>query len=400
MKILSIINISNEQDLTCDSGFIFQRIIASEFQKAGDTYILAGASCPSFQAIEETNFQKRYLTLGTNKYSSRFTFNFSEFESLISQEQPDIIFNTQVELTAAIKSVLEWNKKQIPLVSYCHYPALWNNIETKVPELDQSLNQGNLCIPILFDILSALTTSDAFVIQSHFARSLIEKAAKYYNFEMDKEIYIVPPPADPLLLSNKNIYLSNVDKNEKMFFYNHRLYKTYGTETFLDLFSDIYKRFNVPCIISDPMPNRSTARTKNNSTPVLFREKIKNNPTFLLYNGDIPRSTYKTNILKSIAAFAPLRKACVWSMASVDCMSVGVPVMAPKYASFPEFIPQELLYKTKDELFDLCENILTNRDFRLTVSEKSYKNSLNFCSYNVYIQLKNIFENVIERQHI
>ena len=59
-------------------------------------------------------------------------------------------------------SVLVWNKLDIPIVTYCHYPALWaNNMKLRIPEIDQSLNAGNLGNKIVFDsIVETITSKD------------------------------------------------------------------------------------------------------------------------------------------------------------------------------------------------------------------------------------------------
>ena len=79
MKILTIMNISNEQDLTCDSGYIFQRVLAGAFSKYGCEYHIAGADCQAFREIRNNHFVKHYISCGTNRYSSRYNFNFDEF---------------------------------------------------------------------------------------------------------------------------------------------------------------------------------------------------------------------------------------------------------------------------------------------------------------------------------
>ena len=311
-------------------------------------------------------------------------------------KSPDIIFNTQVELTSAIKATLEWNKKKIPLIAYCHYPALWKDSSSKIPQLDESLNQGSLCLPIVFSILSAFVVSDEFIIQSNFAKSLIDEALSYFNVPHQKDIIVSPPPADPLLFSNRNLYLAD-SSDKKVFFYNHRLYKTYGTESFISLFNKIYSKYNKPCVVSDPMSNRSKERSAINSTPLFFRKKINSNNAFLLCDGNVDREAYKNNILRAVAGFAPLRKACVWSMASIDCMSLGVPVIAPKYASFPEFIPKDLLYETEKGVFDICDQLLSNESFRQRVSQECFEKAKLVSPNKIAQELRSVFEKHMKR---
>lgn len=371
MKILSILNISNKDNLNCDSGYIFQCILSEQFIKMGHKYVVAGSNCPEFKKAKELKGKKEYINLGTNKFSSRFDFNSEEFAKLIKRTKPDIIFNTQVELASAIRSVLVWNQLNIPLVTYCHYPALWaNNVKSVIPEIDQSLNSGNLGQPIVFNILSALQTSDLFIIQSEFAKSLIVKAAKYYKVPYDSKKFIVlAPPADPLFLDKKNRYITTL-ANRENYIYNHRLYKTYGTQDFIDVFARLHKQFGINCIVLDPMQKRSLKRASQNNTPADFAKIMSKTPGISIAQNNKTRIEYKSILNSGFACFAPLRKACVWSMACMDCMGLGIPVVAPNMAAFPEFVPQSLLYNNKRQLNKIISKLRTNDDFVKQMSEQ------------------------------
>lgn len=183
MKILSIINISNTDDLMCDSGMIFQRILAPCFIEKGVEYVLIGPDSQSFRDFPFPGIHKCYAKLKTNRYSSRFAFDWDGFKAIIEKEKPDVFFNCQIELTAALRSLLVTiGQPDVRLVSYCHYPAIWK-MHDSVPIIDNSLNHKKLGLPIVFDILGALLVADAFVIQSEFAKSLIAETAKYYRID-------------------------------------------------------------------------------------------------------------------------------------------------------------------------------------------------------------------------
>lgn len=371
MKILSILNISNKDNISCDSGYIFQCILSSQFEKMGHKYVVAGSNCPEFKQATELKCKKEYINLGTNKFSSRFDFNSDEIAKLIQKVKPDVIFNTQAELTSAIRSVLVWNQLNTPLVTYCHYPALWaNNMKSRTPEIDQSLNAGNLGNKIVFDILTALQTSDLFIIQSEFAKSLIVKAAKYYKVPYDsKKLIVLAPPADPLFLDKKNGYITTLT-NKKNYIYNHRLYKTYGTQDFIDIFAELHKQFGIQCVVLDPMQKRSQKRATQNNTPADFVKIMSKMPGISIAQNNKTRNAYKTILNSGLVCFAPLRKSCVWSMACMDCMGLGMPVVAPNMAAFPEFVPKSLLYKNKRQLNKIISKLQTNDVFVKQMSEQ------------------------------
>lgn len=375
MKILSIINISNEQDLTCDSGFIFQRVIASELTKLGCEYHIAGSACQAFKESESTFFVKHYISNGTNRYSSRYNFNFEEFDNLLEKVNPDIIFNCQIELTAAIKSVLEFKKYKIPLISYCHYPALWSNSSNK-PLLDETLNGGGIGLNIVMNILTAVSIADKVLIQSNFAKNLIEKAMHYYNMPYINKIGVIPPPLDDKIFDGKNHYLHH--ENHHNFLYNHRLYKSYGSETFIKLSEKIFNKFNIICNVFDSMPNRSSFRSSVNKTPEYYKNIISMKNNFNLINGNVSRDEYKHLLLQNLFALGAFRNTCVWSMASLDCSSIGIPVIAPNYAAYNEFIPEDLLFNDAKEAMYIINKLINDNIFRTRMSKKAFAISKKF----------------------
>jgi glycosyltransferase involved in cell wall biosynthesis len=377
MKILSIINISNPDDLECDSGVIFQKILASEFVKKKDlSYVILGPDSQAFKSIEFSGCRKQVAKLGNTRYESRFSFDWTTVKYIIEIEKPDVIFNNQVELTSAIRSLLVTLKNTTTrIVTYCHYPAIWSIDSSSKPILDGSLNHENLGVPIIFRILSALLTTDIFITQSHFAKYLLTQTALYHRLQLHKEITVIPPPADPSLTKVK---LKAAPKS-KQILYNHRLYESYGTNEFLQ-FIQQSEALDFELIISDPMPSRSKERLSLNNTPDYFRKLFNNLPYAKTVNGNISRDKYAKIIGNSRLAFASMRKACVWSMAAIDCMDIGVPVLAPRYAAYPEFIPSELLFDTKEGAYSLLEKLLNDDNFWKHCSKRCQDITQNFSS--------------------
>ena len=54
------LNISNKENITCDSGYIFQAILAEEFNKNGHEYIGAGSDFKQFRKAK-FHTQKRSI---------------------------------------------------------------------------------------------------------------------------------------------------------------------------------------------------------------------------------------------------------------------------------------------------------------------------------------------------
>lgn len=304
MKILSVLNVSNVDDLECDSGVIFQRILAKEFKKEGIDYVIVGPNIESFKDYTINGAKKAYAEIGGGRYYSRFNFDWTSLQKVIDKEKPDIIFNNQIEITSALRAILvSMGLVNIKIISYCHYPAI-TTIHEGVPVLDSTLDHQGLGIPIVFDILSALRTSDAFIIQSEFAKSLIDSSAQYHRIGPYSEIKVIPPPADPILMDS-----SMGKSTDKKILYNNRLYESYGTKNYLEFINGL-SREDIQFVFSDPMPKRSGLRKNLSGSPTFYRELITHTPRANLIDGNIPRDRYKGIVSDCRVAFAAMRQAC------------------------------------------------------------------------------------------
>ncbi|ACM31160.1 glycosyltransferase [Rhizobium rhizogenes] len=376
MRVLSIANVSNIDNPECDSGIIFQRLIADELVNYGiqydvlvpKTFSTAREYCGAANAVE--------FPLGTTRYESRFSFDWNEFKRVITLLKPDVIFNSQVELTSAIRALLVTEGKTIPIVSYCHYPALWAGDGQK-PEKDASLDHAALWYPIVQDILSALNTADRFIIQSDFAGKLVAAAASFYNVPKHREIGVVAPPVDPAMLSDEPTEARLARRRNRKVIYNHRLYASYGTQDFIDHISECLD-LNCRFFISDPMGNRSMHRAFLSGSPADYRQRLSAMPCVDVSPLGYSRAAYRGEILSSRVGIAAFRPACVWSMSALDCMGLGTPVIAPNYASYPEFIPPELLFNSVAEFRCLLVRLLEDDIFWCNASDQSRTMALRF----------------------
>jgi len=387
MKILAIINVSNTDDLTCDSGVIFQRILAKEFTTYGVEYGIIGPELKAFRDLDLQGVKKHYVNLGTTRYASRFSFDWNALYSIIQQEEPDLIFNNQIEITAALRSLLVTaGIPQLPIVSYCHYPALWG-VKNCIPQIDDSLNHQSLGLPIVFDILGALLTANTVILQSEFAKELLVKTAHYFNIKEFQDIVVIPPPADPLLAADQPIQIPKKNR----IIYNHRLYQSYGSEEFFQFIESI-SNLDFELIVSDPMPRRSSVRSNLSASPAYYRERVAQMKRTTLVDGNVERSRYKEIIKGAKIAFAAFRKACVWSMAAVDCMGLGIPVVAPNYAAYPEFIPQSLLFDNFLQASDVTDRLLNDDHFWKKSSQVCYEMALQLAPDLIARRFLNVFE--------
>lgn len=129
MKILSYLNVSNVDDIECDSGYIFNYTIASELSSRGVRVDIIFPSELRGRINKISSDSQHFVEMGHTKYEVRYHFSWNELKRLIELLQPDVIFLNQAELTAHMKALLvEMGLDQaIKIVSYCHYPALHLN---------------------------------------------------------------------------------------------------------------------------------------------------------------------------------------------------------------------------------------------------------------------------------
>lgn len=354
MRILSYLNISNIDDIESDSGYIFNYTLANSFQSKGHVF---GIIIPEKLRQVQTRFsdvQTFYIDMGTTKYESRYRFEWSATSDIISDFNPDILFLNQVELTATFKVLLQSIQKEpAKIFTYCHYPAIHIDSNNEVV-IDYTLNDHDVGENIIFNILSAINIADVFAIQSAFARNLLIDFAKKHSFDLRKTIEIIPPPYDDKLYDTKI-----TEKKSNRILYNHRLYDSYGTSHFIDF---VAANPDLSFIVTDPMSNRSTSRSKYNNSPQDNRYILDSFDNVKVINGG-NRIEYVDAIDTCRLAIAPHRTACVWSMSIVDCFCRGVPVIGPNIAVFKELLPEELLFENCEEERNLIQKLISDDDF-------------------------------------
>lgn len=355
MKILSYLNVSNVDDIESDSGYIFNYTIAAEFLSKGIEFDIIVPQELSGKLNKISSGHQHFIKMGHTKYEVRYNFAWTEVKKLIVQMHPDIFFLNQAELTSHVKALLVETglDKATKIVSYCHYPALHISAmgETCV---DSSLDNGGLAEDIIGNLYSAVNIADLFFVQSHFAKQLLENYANAIGYKLKKEIMVLPPPYD-----NRLFQAPNNAKKKNTILYNHRLYDSYGTKEFIEF---VKKNQDLVFLVTDPMMNRGTDRSRYNISPMTNRLALQELDNVEILDGS-NRMDYIQAIDSCKIAIAPYRRACVWSMAVIDCFCRGLPVIGPNFASFNEMIPDFLRYETVSKERLLVDKLLREPDF-------------------------------------
>lgn len=362
MKILSFLNVSNFEDINSDSGYIFNSLLSNEFIREGNEFgIILPIGLKNLDKFK--GCQIYHANIGITKYESRFNFVWKDILKIILDFNPQVIFLNQCELTAALKALLVTNNlNNIKVATYCHYPTIHVGQRNKAI-IDYTLNNNNIGEAISFSVLAAVNIADVFIIQSEFARNLIKDYAKAHNFLLRKKIHIVPPPYDPFLYKK----LEKKEKNSNIVIYNHRLYKSYGTDKLFEIIKN--NPANIFYVLN-PMSNRSQQRKNLNDSPSENIEKLNKISNVKIIDGS-DRNAYKSALSQGKVAIACHRKACVWSMSAIDCLSLNVPVIAPDFAVYKEIIPKFLRFKTIKESKILINKLLIDKNFNLYAVKQS-----------------------------
>ena len=389
MKVLAIANVSNVDDLQSDSGLTFQRILAKEFAAFGIDYklLVPIGIKDCLGKIEGADVIE--VPMGTTRYESRFAFDWPAYSRIIRETSPDVVFNSQAELAAPLKGLMQTNGLDAKLITYCHYPGLWEKSAGR-PTVDSTLDHGGLGYHIVQSIISANRVSDAFLIQSQFASNLIYNAGEYFRAPDLKNIDIIAPPCDPSM----NAFVETTDRNpgreDKKIIYNHRLYESYGTQTLID-YIDACSELNLKYFISDPMGNRSKQRASLSGSPGFFRSELERRPCIEMSPRQFTREEYRQNVQSSRVGIAAFRPACVWSLSALDCMGLGTPVIAPRYASYPEFIPNDLLFTDVSGFKELLIKLTSDQDFWIDASSRCLDIASQFNAADIAQKIYKIF---------
>ncbi|MHA7773852.1 glycosyltransferase [Roseibium sp. M-1] len=357
MKILSILNVSNRENTGSDSGVIFHRLFFNEILNRGHEIVIASP----FE-VQVRGAQHLFFEPGKNKYDVRFRFDWDRNKEIVEALNPDVIFCHQIEQCAGWRALLVTlgMSGKTKLTTYYHYlPAL--DMEKGAVVWDPSLNHSELAELILFRVFGALKSSDVFFVTSNYSRNFLFRLAKNYNLSINKEkIVIMPPPADPFFIVDPPM---KFDPGRKTILYSSRLYEQYGTDFLLDILEH-YKGTDVKFLITDFFANKSAERKKLDPKTETYRTFLKQHENVLIREDGDNRPTYRDEILaNSSIVLGPFRKNANWSMGMIDAFMMGIPGIAPNFASFPEFTPRSLLYSDKKCAVELIDRLLADPAF-------------------------------------
>lgn len=353
-------NVSNRQNVHCDSGYIFYDILAPEFLSHGaDSFTFAGP-----EPLSDGRVRNVVVELGRNKYESRFSFDWRHISYIVQQEQPDILIVNQLELLPHFRGILATQgNTTTKIVGYAHYIPFAFDGETMYR--DPSLDNHGMLDSIMLDFCSGIKAADAVCVHSETAKKWIKEFFKRHALgDVSGKLHIVSPPRDPSLVAS-----THRDLCQGPMVYNHRLYAHYGTDFFVDLAPRVVGEVGQDVLVLDILANQSEERRRLDPSAYQARQRLKGMAGVTLSNKGNDRALYKRFLANAGTALAPYRTACSWSMSCIDAQGMGIPVIAPNVAWFAEHLPADLRFQTADEALALARKLKEEPEFYAFHSE-------------------------------
>jgi glycosyltransferase involved in cell wall biosynthesis len=373
MIILVTLNISNPHNVEADSGYIFTRTIIEDILNARPDwkFCLLG---PSEAAFSHQRVIHIPVMLPCTKYQARFGFEWLEFAQAIKKYRPgpiDLVWVNQVEQAGNFTALVrQLEGRKVATFTYFHYPCVLSSGSQGL-SFDPSLDDWQLGELILLRQYEAFACSSITGVGSLFARTLLLDSFRTISATVPKEKMIaIPPPIDFPVESS----VAPPPPGIPIVIYNHRLYRHYGTERLIDWIEAFRslsgKHFNL--LVTDPLSNRSSEQDRLDPSVSASRERLRE----LSYASVVTpqsRKEYLMTLRATTVGLAPFRDAPPWSMASLDIMACGRPLLAPSSGPFPEILGgrESLLFRNFD---DFCWKL-----DRLLRSRESWLEEANYC---------------------
>ncbi|EDX73710.1 glycosyl transferase, group 1 family protein [Coleofasciculus chthonoplastes PCC 7420] len=393
MRILSFLNVSNISNLEADSGYVFQRSLLHDLAQKGYEVSLIGP--PKMPCLPEV-IQPIFLPFSDSKFGVRMSIEWEKLKLLLTHTKPfDIALINQSELTLALKLLFYevWNKS-IPCITYYHYLAIQGISEEGNIKFDPSQNLFGAGQAIWKRQLESALVSDANIIGSQFGKRLFLTAAGSQTKDIFMEV--IPPPVQDYKQSCI-LSISNSTKNirKPTLIYNHRLYTHYGGCEIFDYLKELNDKIPFILVVTDPTDKRSTFRNQLDPSPTDIRKYLATLP-FVKIRHFSTQETYYQALTQVDIGISHLRSGALWSMAIVDLMSRGKPVVCFNSGAMPEIVEDnDLLFSNKEDFQHIIIKLLMDSSFYREKSKSVAKRANNFLPKSISDKFHNIFLDVM-----
>ena len=371
MRVLYLLNISNPDRLSADSGWIFADLLAPALADAGAEVTVA-APAPAGDA--RCGFHRTRVP-GT-KYRARFSTDIDELVALIRAEKPDTVVANQIEEAPAIRTALLEAGSDALLAGYCHYLPFSFTGDGQL-HLDPSLNDAELGRPVLLAFAAGLAACDRVMVHSSTAASWTSAAAARMTVDLSEKLRVVPAPRDERLVRDP-VTAHRQQDAAAIGVYNHRLYAHYGTEQFVNLARKLSASGTIRLRVMDLFGKRRAERTGLDDSPEKMRDQLAALPHVQVVSDRGDRVRYKNLLASARFGIAPFRPGYPWSMSVIDCQGMGLPVISPRLGWLAEHIDSELCFTTPAEAVALAERLAMDDEFHALQAKRAHASTAEF----------------------
>jgi hypothetical protein len=319
-KVLYLLNVSNPDRLTADSGWLFADILVPALADQGTAVTV---SCPV--PLSDPRIGHVPLPAPSSKYRARFSVDVAAIAQLISDVAPSVVVVNQIEHATAVRAALLESGRRARLAGYCHYLPF--HVDECGVNLDASLKDAGLGRSVLMQFLSGLLALDRILVHSLTASSWLERVATRVGAELTGRVRIVPPPRDPRLIGAPGEHAPPKTGETVTVIYNHRLYEHYGTGRFLELAAQLTANPAMRLLVLDLFGAQRARRAPLDESPQRYRAALEAMPGVRIATDGGDRARYRRLLASAHLALAPFRPGCTWSMSLIDCQAMGVPAV-------------------------------------------------------------------------
>ncbi|WP_329032444.1 glycosyltransferase family 1 protein [Streptomyces sp. NBC_01725] len=368
MRVLYLLNISNPDRLSADSGWIFADLLAPALADAGVEMTVAA---PAPAGDTRTGFHRTQVP-GT-KYRARFSNDVGELVSMIRASKPDVVVANQIEEAPAVRAALLESGSPARLAGYCHYLPFTLTDDGGAVLVDPALDDAGLGRSVLLAFAAGLSVCDRVMVHSAVAATMVTTAAAQAGVDLTGRLRVVPPPRDGRLVCDPAaVPADGGSDGGAIGVYNHRLYAHYGTKKFVDLARELTAAGAVRVRVMDLFGDRRAERTGLDDSPERMRDQLAAMAHVQVVSDRGDRVRYRQLLSGARFGIAPFRPGCPWSMSVIDCQGMGLPVIAPRTGWFAEHIDPDLCFTTNAEAVALAERLATDTAFHTLHSERAF----------------------------
>lgn len=354
-NVLYLLNVSNSDRLSADSGWLFADILAPALVDLG-ARVTIGCPVP----VSDPRVGHLPVPVVSSKYRVRFTTDVAALARLIEQVRPSVVVANQVEHAGAIRAAVLEAGSRARVVGYCHYLPF--HVDEQGVQADAAFADNGLGSAVRMQFFTGLAACDRIMVHSSTAAAWVVTAAAALGLhDLVERVRIVPPPRDPRLVADgPRAASSSTAGRTVQVLYNHRLYENYGTGRFLELAAQLTANPAVRLTVMDLFGNRALGRRSLDASPERYRAALAQMPGVQVISDGGDRAFYRDILAGTDLALAPFRAGCTWSMSLIDCQAMGVPVLAPRLGWLARAVEEELAFDEPHEAVKIAEGLLAD----------------------------------------